>query len=173
MFLTLVPIQTAFHSAGPVARPHGQVAGATHRRQTGFDGVSSHLALSTPQFAPSVFVHLEQFRRRASDRSQAGDFRVVFREVFRPTVLPGMEQPSQFTRLRIKAREVWSLVEIAVVAGEREIFRRVAAFMLSRNNVFDVESQRLLGLRQSAVFAGVVRARADELAERLLHQSWT
>jgi hypothetical protein len=64
-------------------------------------------------------------------------------------------------------------VEIAVVAGQREVFRRVAAFMLARHNVFDMESQRLLGLAQSAVFASVVRALANELAERLLHQSLT
>ncbi len=93
----------------------------------------------------------------------------MFRKVFRPAIPPGMEQPGQFTRVRIKSGEVRAFVEIAVVAGQREVFRRVAAIMLARHDVFDMKSQRFLGLRQSAVFASVFRARADELAERLLH----
>jgi hypothetical protein len=118
-----------------------------------------------------VFIHFEKLCGRASDRSLAADFPAMLREVFCPMIAPGMEQSGECSGLRIQAGEIWPFVQVAVVAGERKIFRRIAPFMLARDDVFDMKSQRLQGLRQPAVFTGVVRARPDELAELVVHHA--
>ena len=57
-----------------------------------------------------------------------------------------------------------------MVAGERQIFRRILAAVLARRDVFDVKSQRLLLLPQPAVFTAIFRALPDGLTQAGVHQ---
>ena len=67
-----------------------------------------------------------------------------------------MKQRHQLTRLRIDARKIGSLVQIAPIAGQREVRGMVAAAMLSGDNVFYVEEREWqCCLRELAVFTPV------------------
>ena len=44
-----------------------------------------------------------------------------------------MKKPHELFGFRVKARKVCAFVEIAMVTGEREVFRRVFAAVLTRN----------------------------------------
>ena len=61
-------------------------------------------------------------------------------------------------------------MQITVMTSQREVFRRVGSAMLSRDDVFDVKSQRLKFLGQSAIFTAIVGAQPDGLAQSRVHQ---
>lgn len=81
-----------------------------------------------------------------------------------------MKQARQFSGFGIKARKIRAFVEIAVVAGKRQIFRRIFSTVLAGSDVFDVKRQWFLRLPQPAVFAVMIRAQPDELAQPGVHQ---
>lgn len=77
--------------------------------------------------------------------------------MFVPIVKPGMKQARQFSRLRVEAGKIRTFVKIAVMAGEREILRRILSIVLARG-MFDVKRKRLLLLPQSAILTATCRA---------------
>ena len=81
-----------------------------------------------------------------------------------------MKQTRQLFSLGIKAGKVRAFVQIAVMTGEREIIRRIFAAVLSRNDVFDVKSERFEILMQPAILATIFRAVPDGLSQPGVHQ---
>ena len=92
------------------------------------------------------------------------------REMFAPIIQSRMKQARQCLGLRIKSGKIRAFVQIAVVTGEREVFRRVFSSVLARSDVFDVERQRLLFLPQPAILTTILRALPDLLAQSGVHQ---
>jgi hypothetical protein len=83
-----------------------------------------------------------------------------------------MKQPDERAAFRIKSTQVRTLVRIAVVAGESEVFAVVPSAMLSSNDVLDViGEERLHALRKATVFAAMIGTFTDGLPEPLVHQA--
>ena len=57
-----------------------------------------------------------------------------------------------------------------MMTGQREIFPRIFAAMLPRNDMLDVKQQRFGILRQAAILAIIFRALPDELSQPCVHQ---
>jgi hypothetical protein len=92
--------------------------------------------------------------------------------MFIPPVLPRMKQPDELAAFRVNSAQVWSLVRIAVVAGESEVSAVVCSPMLASDDVLDViGEERLRVLWQGAVFAAITGSFADSLPEPLVHQA--
>ena len=109
-------------------------------------------------------------RRCPADGGQAGYFPVAIGKMFVPIIQARVKQARQFFRLGIKARKICSLVQIAMMAGQREIFRRIFSAMLSGNNVLDVKPQRLKILMQPAILTTILCALPDGLTQAGIHQ---
>ncbi len=90
--------------------------------------------------------------------------------MFLPIIEPGMKKSGELFCFWIKARKVCSLVTIAVVTGEREIFQGIFTAVLAWDDVFDVKSQRFKILMQPTILASVFGALADGLAQPGFHQ---
>ncbi len=89
-----------------------------------------------------------------------------------PPALPRMKQPDECAAFRIKSTQVRTLVRIAVVAGESEVFAVVPSAMLSSNDVLDVIGEEWLrALRKATVFAAMIGTFTDGLPEPLVHQA--
>ena len=83
-----------------------------------------------------------------------------------------MKEPDERAAFRVKSAQVRSLVRIAVVAGESEVFAVVFSAMLASYDVLDViGEERLRVLWQGAVFAAITGSFADSLPEPLVHQA--
>jgi hypothetical protein len=83
-----------------------------------------------------------------------------------------MKQPDERAAFRIKSTQVRTLVRIAVVAGESEVFAVVPSAMLSSNDVLDViGEERLRALRKATVFAAMIGTFTDGLPEPFVHQA--
>ena len=83
-----------------------------------------------------------------------------------------MKQPDERAAFRVNSAQVWSLVRIAVVAGESEVFAVVSSAMLASNDVLDVIGEkRLRALRKAAVLAAMIGTFTDGLPEPLVHQA--
>ena len=83
-----------------------------------------------------------------------------------------MKQPDERAAFRIKSTQVRTLVRIAVVAGESEVFAVVSSAMLASNDVLDmIAEERLRVLRKAAVFAAMIGTFTDGLPEPLVHQA--
>lgn len=78
-----------------------------------------------------------------------------------PIIQAWMKQAGQFFCFRIQTREVWPFVKIAMMAGERQVFRRVLSAVLTWDDVFDVERQRFASLCKATIFASVFGAPPD------------
>lgn len=77
---------------------------------------------------------------------------------------------NQVAGLGIDAREVRSLMQAAVIAGEGEVRGVVATAVLPGNDVLDVESDERRGrLRHAAVFASVTGPPTDQSADGRVH----
>jgi hypothetical protein len=97
---------------------------------------------------------------------QSNDSASIELEVFGPLVAARIKQPDAFVRIGITARQVRALAQIALVAGEREIFGAVRAAMLARVDVFDVERMRaFVFLTETAILATIAGALPHLLAE--------
>lgn len=88
-----------------------------------------------------------------------------------PLILTGMKQPHQLPIWLDQRCQVWPLLKIATSARKAQIAFAVIQHMLARFYVFNMKSQKWRRrLRQSAVFATVVRSISDELTQRLIHR---
>ena len=63
--------------------------------------------------------------------------------MFAPIIEARVKKSRELFVFWVKAGKVCAFVPVAVVAGEREIFRRIFAVVLARNDVFDVKPQWL------------------------------
>lgn len=121
---------------------------------------------------PICGVHLQQVNRRSANRTATDNKHSVAFKVLTPTVLPRMKQSDQRAAFRIKSTQVGTLVRIAVVAGESEVFAVVPSAMLSSNDVLEViGEERLRALRNAIVFAAMIGTFTDGLPEPLVHQA--
>ena len=84
---------------------------------------------------------------RSSDQSCALPL-----EVLGPPILPWMEEPGQLARARIKPSDVRPLVQIAVEACESEVVDLGGSIVLLRDDMVNVERQRIEFLGHAAVF---------------------
>jgi hypothetical protein len=121
---------------------------------------------------PVCGIHLQQANRRSANRTATNNKNSVALEVLIPQVLPRMKQPDERAGFWIKSTQVRSLVRIAVVAGESEVFAVVPSAMLSSNDVLDViGEERLRALRKATVFAAMISTFTDGLPDPLVHQA--
>ena len=88
-----------------------------------------------------------------------------------PPVFARVEQTNDFVRIRITAHEVCSFVEVALVAGQREVFQVIGPAMLARDGVFHVKTMKpVVFLTQATVLTTIRRALPDLFAKLLSHQ---
>jgi hypothetical protein len=121
---------------------------------------------------PICGVHLQQANRRSANRTATDNKHSIAFEMLIPPVLPRMKQPDERAAFRIKSTQVRTLVRIAVVAGESEVFAVVPSAMLSSNDVLDViGEERLHALRKATVFAAMIGTFTGGLPEPLVHQA--
>lgn len=78
-----------------------------------------------------------------------------------PNVASGVEEPDDRARAGVVARDVRTLMPIAVKTGQRQIPNRRPPSMLARNDVVEMEWQRIKASRQVAIFAPVLGAPPD------------
>jgi hypothetical protein len=103
---------------------------------------------------------------RSTDNDGIGDA-----EVTPPPLAPQVEQGCQFARYWVDAREIRSLVAIAMMARKRKIIGMVATAMLPGNDVLDVKpEERFVFLMEAAIFAAMARTGPDELPCGGIHQ---
>lgn len=87
-----------------------------------------------------------------------------------PGLISGMIQNDDLTGFGIDAREIRPFVQITVLTGQREVVFIVAAVVLLRDDVFNVQTDGgRLSLLQSAVLTGVARAVANPLTQIGIH----
>ncbi len=84
---------------------------------------------------------------------------------------PRVKKLGHGATLRVQAVQIGTLVQIAVNAGEREVFRMVGSAMDLGNNVLEMQwSQRRIVLAEPAIFAAVVRAPSNAGLNRRVHR---
>jgi hypothetical protein len=83
-------------------------------------------------------------------------------KVIRPTVSPGMKQSFYLARHRVDSTQVWSFVQIAAMASEREILDIIAAAVLTSDYVLDLMRHRAMLLAKLAVLATISRPVTDK-----------
>jgi hypothetical protein len=133
--------------------------------------------LNSPQLPPAETasirsVHLQQSDRRASYRSPPYNHCPVLFKVVIPLVLARIKQPHQRPAFLINPAQVRTLVQIAVVTREREIFTVVSAAVPAGYDVLDVVSKEGLRLlRHSAILAAMTCPFSDKLSEWLADQA--
>jgi hypothetical protein len=86
-----------------------------------------------------------------------------------PLIPTRMEKGYHLTSHSVDPRQIWTLVAIAAVAGERQIADVVQSAMLARNYVFNVVEQMTVGLMKPTVFAAIVSPLADESTGSRVH----
>ena len=67
-----------------------------------------------------------------------------------------MEQLNRCPGYWVDAREIRAFVQVAELAGERQIFNVVRAAVFSSDNMLDMEREAVVVFVQPAVFAGVI-----------------
>jgi hypothetical protein len=90
--------------------------------------------------------------------------------MFTSSIPPRMKQSNKFPSSRISSRNIRTFVSIAVKASEREIFEDSLTAMLPRNDVIDVEGERINESRQTAVFTTILGSLPGLPDEVLVHE---
>ena len=89
-----------------------------------------------------------------------------------PPIFARMKQACHFVRVRVRARQVRPLVQIALVTSPRQILQFIRAPVLSRDHMFDVKRvEWIVGLAQPALFTPVLRPLPHPLADLRVHQA--
>lgn len=83
-----------------------------------------------------------------------------------PCLASRIEERDNVSSLGVDPRQVWPLVQVAVMAGQREVIRIISAAMLSSNDVLYVKrrDEKIL-LQRSAVFAAPPSSRPNKIAD--------
>jgi hypothetical protein len=84
-----------------------------------------------------------------------------------------MKEAGDFSRVRVNAGQIGSLVPVAVRAGKRKVLESVRATVLPRDDVLHMKSQTGVGLRDSAVFAVIDGAFANLIHKGAVHDLCT
>src|SRR5262249_17373213 len=92
-------------------------------------------------------IDVEHVNRRTTDGGAADKLRADPGEVRVPAVLARIEQPRELASDRGNPGDVRSLVEVVVVAREREVLSRSRAMMLDGNDMVELEGQDVEALR--------------------------
>jgi hypothetical protein len=117
-----------------------------------------------------AFVQGENGNRGAAALRAADDQRSVKPEMARPALATRMEKTHDFAGLRVDPGEIWAFMVVIVMTGQRKIVRIVAAAVLLRDNVLDMEAiEWLVVLMDSAVLAAVAGAAPDQFAGLGVH----
>ena len=82
--------------------------------------------------------------------------------MFGPAVAPWVKERYNFTAGRVDSGQVWSLVEIAPVACQRQIAIIVGPAMLLGNDMFNVVCESTVLLTEQAIFAAFACPAADK-----------
>jgi hypothetical protein len=101
------------------------------------DPVGNHFPT---QFPTVTRVHGENGDRGPATRSSSHDPRANQAKVAMPFLTPRVEQWHDVAFARINARKVGSLVMIAVMASQREVFEPVATTVLLGDDVFHMKA---------------------------------
>lgn len=117
-------------------------------------------------------IHIEHSDGRTPSFGSPNYYTADVSEMIRPPVAPRMKEQGHATGRRINPRKVWTLVSIAKVAGQREVFRRITTTVLTRDNMLDVKPDtRSKPLRNAAILALLPGAAPDEVARGGIHQA--
>ena len=81
-----------------------------------------------------------------------------------PSELPWVEQQDDLSSRRIDADQIWSLLPIAVPTSKAQIVRLVAAAVLARNHMLNVERSGKRGLGKPTILAAMTSSTADIVA---------
>ena len=94
-------------------------------------------------------VHPEHVNRGAANGRAAYQCASLEAKVISPFVASRVVEPCQLAGGRVASGEVWALVDIAVIAGNREVARDCEAPMLAGDDVVNLEWRLCTGLRQT------------------------
>ena len=86
-------------------------------------------------------IDFENGDSRAAHWRRARDDATGFNKMLIPAITPRMEERNKGVRCVVDSREVRAFVRVAEMAGEGQVFERIAAVVLARDDVFDMESQ--------------------------------
>lgn len=86
-----------------------------------------------------LIIHLQQPDRGAAHGSDSDDSSILRPEMFGPCILPWMKQLENFAAVRVNARQVRALVQIAVGTGKSQILSHSQTAMLPWDDVLDMK----------------------------------
>ena len=87
-----------------------------------------------------------------------------------PNVPPWMKKMNNDARVGVDAGEVWTLVEIAGLAGECKITLSVVTAVFHSNDVLDMETKhRVIVLMDPAILTAMVGTLPNLFAEGIVH----
>src|SRR5262245_59977175 len=110
-------------------------------------------------------VHLQDAHGRAAGRRPSHERDLVPPEVIRPCVFARVEEHHDLPCFRIDPCQVWSLVQVALMARKREVLEVVTASVLPWDHVLDVKpDERKILLVETAILATVLRSAPDRCA---------
>jgi hypothetical protein len=78
-------------------------------------------------------------------------------EVLAPGIGTGVEEACQLTGCGVHTREIWPLVTITEMTGERQVRLVVTPVMLLRHDVLDVQGDDIVLLMDATILATVFR----------------
>ena len=87
-----------------------------------------------------------------------------------PAVSTGVKQNLHLARFRVDSTEVWPLVQITAMAGERKVFDIIAAAVLTGDNVFDLMWDRAMLLAEPTVLATILGPVPDKKPGSGIHR---
>jgi hypothetical protein len=90
---------------------------------------------------PVVSIHVHELYRRSASRRDAKDSGVSKHEMVEPMLPARVKKLDDRSRGRVDAGQIGTLASVAATARPGEILLPVAAAMLLRNDVFQVEGQ--------------------------------
>lgn len=92
-------------------------------------------------------------------------------EVFIPFVFARMKQPHRSVSIRVEAEEIGAFAEVAVGAGECEVFGSACAPVLAGDDVLNVEWRiRLVPRVEMAILASGSRPLPNPVAQLCVHK---
>jgi hypothetical protein len=78
-------------------------------------------------------------------------------EVLAPGIGTGVEEAGQLTDCGVHTREIWPLVTITEMTGQRQVRLVVTPVMLLRHDVLDVKGDDIVLLMDATILATIFR----------------
>jgi hypothetical protein len=118
--------------------------------------------LARPQRDLIIRIHIKHSDRSPAYCRLANHIDSLQAEMLAPFLASRMKEFCHFIRLRIDSRQVRSLVQIAIDAGESKVVEFVGSAVNPWNDVLDVKrGQRRIILMQMAILASILSALAN------------